>query len=208
MGRPAKHPILEFDGKRFYRKPSGYYKLQHAAGGDYMHRYVWEFHNGPIPDGHQVHHRDENKGNNAIGNLELLTAGDHQRFHAAVRDPAEMRRRIRFAQAAAPEWHASPEGIAWHREHGKKSWEDRATIDLKCVHCNAKFTALVGTSKRGFCSNACQSAARRASGVDNEQRACCVCGGAFQANRYASTKTCSKGCWRTELSRSKRSAGV
>ena len=211
MGRPSKNPILEFDGKRFYFKPNGYFKLQFEHGGTYMHRYVWAFYNGPIPEKHHVHHRDGNKANNSIENLELLTASDHARQHSNelfAKNPEETRRRVKFAQAAAPEWHASPEGIEWHKQHGKKSWEGRDTVKLKCTHCGVEFTRLIGVSKRGFCSNACQSAARRASGVDNEQRACSVCGGPFTANRYAATKTCSKDCWREELSRPKRGAGV
>ena len=33
------------------------------------HRYVWEQHNGKIPDGYEVHHRDLNTHNNDIFNL-------------------------------------------------------------------------------------------------------------------------------------------
>lgn len=45
------------------------------------HDMVWEENNGPIPEGYQVHHVDEDKTNNGIGNLELLTALEHKRLH-------------------------------------------------------------------------------------------------------------------------------
>ena len=37
------------------------------------HRIQWIKHNGPIPDGVEINHKDLNKANNRIGNLELLT---------------------------------------------------------------------------------------------------------------------------------------
>lgn len=36
---------------------------------------------GPIPPGHDVHHDDENRQNNNIANLRLLTRSDHQKLH-------------------------------------------------------------------------------------------------------------------------------
>jgi len=47
----------------------------------YEHRVVWEDANGPIPPGHHVHHRNGNKLDNRLENLELLTHGDHIRLH-------------------------------------------------------------------------------------------------------------------------------
>ena len=44
------------------------------------HRVVWELHNGAIPSGHQIHHRDGNKLNNDIGNLELVDTKKTQGF--------------------------------------------------------------------------------------------------------------------------------
>ena len=39
----------------------------------YTHRIVWETFVGTIPDGMQINHKDENKLNNALDNLELCT---------------------------------------------------------------------------------------------------------------------------------------
>lgn len=38
-----------------------------------MHRLVWETFNGTVPDGLDVHHKDHNKLNNSLDNLEVVT---------------------------------------------------------------------------------------------------------------------------------------
>lgn len=43
----------------------------------------WEEVNGPVPAGYVVHHRDRNKLNDDISNLELQTRADHLREHRA-----------------------------------------------------------------------------------------------------------------------------
>ena len=46
-----------------------------------LHIYVWERVYGKKPKGHHLHHRDFNKKNYHIDNLELLTASEHSRLH-------------------------------------------------------------------------------------------------------------------------------
>lgn len=38
-----------------------------------VHRLVWETFVGPIPEGMQINHKDENKSNNSLENLEIVT---------------------------------------------------------------------------------------------------------------------------------------
>lgn len=44
-------------------------------------RWVWEQANGPIPRGMGIHHKDEDKLNDAIGNLELRSKSQHLDDH-------------------------------------------------------------------------------------------------------------------------------
>lgn len=46
-----------------------------------VHILVWEEHYGKVPDGYIVHHKDENKNNYLIENLELLSKAEHMRKH-------------------------------------------------------------------------------------------------------------------------------
>ena len=49
----------------------------------YEHHLVWEQYNKkPVPDGYIIHHRDGNKHNNCIDNLELLKNEEHVRMHS------------------------------------------------------------------------------------------------------------------------------
>jgi hypothetical protein len=47
----------------------------------YVHRMEWERVNGPIPEGHLIHHRDGNRLNNDISNLECVSARTHLNHH-------------------------------------------------------------------------------------------------------------------------------
>lgn len=64
--------VCSFWGYVFIKTPKGWVR---------EHRFVWEKYRGAIPKGMVVHHKDENKLNNKIRNLELLTRGEHQRLH-------------------------------------------------------------------------------------------------------------------------------
>ena len=50
------------------------------------HVYVWEQNFGPIPKGYVVHHKDENKKNNNIDNLEIMTRSEHTKMHYQKND--------------------------------------------------------------------------------------------------------------------------
>lgn len=105
MGRPAKHKVIEYNGRRYYRKPTGYYKADHKFGGEYLHRAVWLNERGPIQAGYDVHHKDGDKSRNDIDNLELLSKGDHSRMHGKERfeaNPELFRKAVALACKAAP----------------------------------------------------------------------------------------------------------
>ena len=68
----------------FTVKPSGY--IEHTRGehkGRSHHRVVMEQHIGrKLRRDEQVHHKDKNRANNSIENLELMTASQHASHHA------------------------------------------------------------------------------------------------------------------------------
>jgi len=76
-------PFIIWNGEKYTPRKDGYYRRT-TRGRSYLHQDVWEFHNGPIPDGHDIHHVDEDKSNNAISNLEILTCEDHGKLHSTT----------------------------------------------------------------------------------------------------------------------------
>jgi len=54
------------------------------------HRFVWEQTNGEIPKGYIIHHIDENKRNNKLENLQMMTSKEHNLLHGNTYNPKDM----------------------------------------------------------------------------------------------------------------------
>jgi len=83
-----KAPVQTFQGKEYHLYPGEKY---FSRGKNKLHRVVWEYYNGAIPKGFQVHHKDHNPYNNDISNLELLTEEEHIRKHTMEIKQSETR---------------------------------------------------------------------------------------------------------------------
>lgn len=194
--------LREWDGRTYRRWPESpresdrTYFQRHANGrAEYLHRAVWSAAHGPIPPGHHVHHRDGNPANNALDNLECVSAAEHIARHPY--DAERLARQLTHLDAIRPltkDWHRSEAGRAWHRANGARAYTTFRSTPKRCEQCGQTFTPRkIGNGDR-FCGNACKSAYRRASGVDDEQRVCVQCGGNFTVNRYRKTRACSRSC--------------
>jgi hypothetical protein len=74
--RPPARPSVIWNGARYTLRDVGYY-ARTTGDRDYLHRDVWRRHRGAIPDGWDIHHRDHDKTNNTISNLECLPKAEH-----------------------------------------------------------------------------------------------------------------------------------
>lgn len=204
---------VEFNGITFRRYPDAKQRsdrVYFVPGGSYrkrgvgrLHEEVWKSAHGPIPDGCHIHHIDGDPGNNAVSNLECLTPGEHLREHWTPERAERQREHLDAIRHLAAEWHGSPEGRAWHSEHAARSILSVEPVEHTCEQCGAGYVTRPKSINR-FCSNACKSAWRRKSGVDDVDRECVVCEATFRVNKYSHAKTCSRACgWRSQ-SRTKR----
>lgn len=70
--------------------------LAHADGYAYAHDVTWAAAGRAMPETHELlHHINEDKTDNRIENLEIVTRAEHSRMHAAK----QARARGRFARA-------------------------------------------------------------------------------------------------------------
>lgn len=187
-----------YNGIKFCRdEKTGYYL--NSTLRIRMHRYVWLCEKGEIPKGYDVHHKDHDRGNNDISNLELLTKSKHRKTHfeemseqeqQLVRD--NMRKK---AIPAAIEWHKSQEGRKWHSEMVKKAWKDGSLgkkDTFTCEMCGKKFEQIYKPGHK-FCSGACQQKYLRKN-QPIVKRICVVCKKEYDCKQNSLSKTCSKHC--------------
>jgi hypothetical protein len=182
-----RYPEAKDWSSRNYFRPSQVHGRKRVES---LHREVWKKYHGAIPKGYDVHHADDDTGNNDITNLELLPGPIHDSLSGkkASHDFEHLARIRPLAKA----WHASPEGLDWHRDHGKEAMQKRKAVGFICQNCGAHFLSKQRGECAKFCSNKCKSAARRKSGVDDVPKICATCSETFLANKYQRILNCPK----------------
>jgi len=196
---------VKFDGEVYKRYPnadgaaSKYFRRQEYDGEKMiirmLHREYWKKHNGEIPEGKIIHHKDGNPANNHIDNLECVTPKEHVERHPKMAglSEADPEGHLEKLQDGIREFFRTDEGSEVQRKKAKKLWEglyENPKVSA-CDQCGKEFEHY--TNSR-FCSNACKAKHRRESGVDDEERECVICGSVFKVNKYEDTETCSRGC--------------
>jgi hypothetical protein len=74
-------PIQIYGDIKFTLRPNGYYSMT-TNNRCLMHRYVWEHEVGKIPKGWDIHHKNGQKSDNRIENLECLPKAEHTRLYS------------------------------------------------------------------------------------------------------------------------------
>jgi endogenous inhibitor of DNA gyrase (YacG/DUF329 family) len=160
-----------YEGRDYYAVDACYIRKGYERS---LHRQVWRDANGPIPDGHHIHHIDGNPLNNSLDNLQCVTVKEHLGPLAV--------------------WHRTPRGRAVHRALASIVWENPKATSLVCELCGKPFDTICKNGYNRFCSNNCKTKARKLSGVDDEQRTCPECGKVFTINKYKVQTCCGHSC--------------
>ena len=86
---PSTETIV-FNGRKYHRNPNAKEKRWRYFWGrrEYgdgkktsLHVAIWEYHNGPVPEGYQIHHKDGHWLHNDISNLVCITPSEHGKIH-------------------------------------------------------------------------------------------------------------------------------
>jgi uncharacterized CHY-type Zn-finger protein len=181
-----------FNEWKFYLDKTAGYWISCSCPKKRMHVVVWEYFNGPVPKKFHIHHKDGDKSNNDISNLEMIYSSEHSHIHMTPEKKEKLRKLADIMRPMTKAWHASKEGHEWHKKHGIKTWNERNPIDVICDKCGKKFSTLIYHSR--FCSNKCRSAHRLSQGVDDITIQCEYCKKEFKKNKYAKPTTCSRTC--------------
>ena len=183
---------IHFEKKFYQDKKTGYW-ISTTSPRIRAHVWVWKYHHTSIPKGWHVHHKDGNKSNNCLSNLTILNVSDHVKHH--MQDPIRKQKILDMANKyryLTKQWHASEEGLAWHKAHGILCWIKKELITISCKECGKESETKVYHQE--FCSNACKSKNRRKSGIDNIEKTCTGCFKLFSVNKYSNQKYCSRSC--------------
>ena len=89
-----RKPFIKVDGLKFTINRDGYYECT-TIDRLMLHNYNWEKENGKIPIGYELHHKDLNKTNNQIENLQLVTPKEHTEIHSRLRNGSGMNKKVK-----------------------------------------------------------------------------------------------------------------
>jgi hypothetical protein len=138
------------DGRWYYNRMGRYILLSRA---------VWELHNGPIPKGMVIHHIDQNKQNDVLSNLMMLTKAAHVKHHMQL----------------DPEWQTKKRASMLGKNVGVKNGmygkhaDNPAAVKVVNVTTGEVFDCIIDGAKKYNCSP--QNISKVCKGIRN------LCGG-------------------------------
>lgn len=187
---------IEWNGFRWRRYPDSphisarnYYQSRKYSKGKstQLHRAMWEFHHGPIPDGHQIHHINHNPLDNRIENLSCMTVTEHRRLHPIS---AEDREKGRY-------WMYTPSGKQRMLKNGERQWKSAPIRSGACRVCGKTYEIKCLHDKTECCSRACWDSHYSKHRVPKESRICKICGNAFEVDKRQKMVCCGRSCGQT-----------
>lgn len=173
-----------FNGIMFYKCGK-----RHFNANLPIHREVWRYHHGDIPDGCEIHHIDEDKANNLIENLQCLTRNEHRQVHGSIMQ--NIKKKTFVCEYCGKEYVAYDTGrnrFCSSRCLSRAFRKSHKTEKKICSSCGKEFIATHKNQK--YCSPQCATFAQK----KREVRTCPVCGKEFEAVVKTKTKCCSRAC--------------
>ena len=172
-------------GFKFYKNNQGRFVCSVV-----MHRFIWTYFNGKIPDGYEIHHRDFNHDNNDISNLELLTKDEHKKIHGWNTAPSE----TIICPICGKRFKSIPSSKRKFCSRECYLETKRKREIRKCLQCGKEFSARIDSNQK-FCSADCSCEYRKR----HEIKICPICNKSFTAKISLKRIYCSDKCFRKSL---------
>lgn len=96
-------------------KKLGYGRFRYRGQLYYIHRVVWELHNGPLLEGQMIDHINGIRSDNRLENLRIATVTQNNQ-NTTKRSFGKSKYK----------------GVSWHKQCGK--WRSELTVDKKRIH--------------------------------------------------------------------------
>jgi len=144
----------KYFGKTFWKQKDGYWVNNMPI---HAQRWVWINNHGAIPEGMDIHHKDGDKNNNEISNLEMLDRSEHLKRHWQEGRFDLKKRRIQLAEAR--KWLKTPEGRKKQSDDAAEAWKNREEVIITCQNCGKQGKSFFRRTK--FCSDPCAYQFRR-----------------------------------------------
>lgn len=192
---------VEYGGDKYHRYPESEHRnlrvyywrhTENESAPVALHRQKWMDEHGEIPDGHVIHHVDDDPLNNDIENLEAVSRSEHAERHPDMGGTASAEHLEKMLEAAA-EWHQSEEGAEWHKEQYERTKDElhKKRYTHECVVCGGEYQTN-RKEKTKFCSKECEN--KEQYQRYQEERECKVCGDTFSTSKYSDSEHCSREC--------------
>ena len=172
----------------------------HYDKGVPIHRAVWAYYNGEIPDGYQIHHIDENPANNGISNLQCLTVSEHRRIHNQVAPVRTFTCQFcgKIFEVRSSAIHSTNYSVKFcsdicRQRHKFIEKTGSAFEDRTCVICGKIFKAEKRTSTQTCCRK-CTARVRFSRPQPKITATCEICGETFETNKSNPSRFCSDKC--------------
>lgn len=157
MVKIINETIQEYKGERYYLCGAYFQK-----NGVRLHRLIWQDGNkAEIPKGMHIHHKDGDRANNSLNNLQLITASEHARIHGQNPSDKAVEARRRNAQIATEGNKRIPKKV--RSETRREAWEkqkQKPPTEKQCGYCGEVYETYVPHCSK-FCSNRCKAANSR-----------------------------------------------
>ena len=152
-------PITQYFNGGLYKSWAS--EPYYSRGGKKLHRHVWEVAFGEIPKNCHIHHKDHQKTNNSLANLECLDAKEHlsenwhETKHTRPNNFSDEARRKAIEALQTPEARLRQS----HAIIRAQSWTKWKREKRNCLVCNIEFDGLIRKSGNAqkYCTSKCRS---------------------------------------------------